>query len=279
MAGRRLRLLPVANPVLAQKPAPQKAAGETLTIDPAEMQKPWTGDLDGMIERRVIRVLTVNSKTFYFNDRGTLRGTVVEYYRLFEDELNKKLAAEKKLKDKNLKVKVFFIPLRRDQLLPALAAGKGDIVSANLTIDAGAPETGGLHVGQPGQRERDRRVGACLTEDRQRGRSLRPGSLRAQVVELLREPRCPQQEVRGGKEAAGQIEGSPRDAGGRGSARDAERRSRRARHRRQAQGRLLEADFPEAHRARQHRGSQPAATSGRRYAKEARSSRRHWTIS
>jgi hypothetical protein len=59
----------------------------TITIDPAGMQKPWSGDLDGMIERRVIRVLTVNSKTFYFHDRGTLRGTVVEFYRLFEDEL------------------------------------------------------------------------------------------------------------------------------------------------------------------------------------------------
>ena len=121
-------------PAFAQKPAPQKPAGETLTIDPAEIQKPWTGDLDGMIERRVIRVLTVNSKTFYFNDKGTLRGTVVEYYRIFEDELNKKLAAEGKLKNKNLKVKVYFIPFRRDQLLSALVAGKGDIVSANLTM-------------------------------------------------------------------------------------------------------------------------------------------------
>ena len=48
---------------LAQKAAPQEAVGEKLTIDAAEMQKPWTGDLDAMIERRVIRVLTVNSKT------------------------------------------------------------------------------------------------------------------------------------------------------------------------------------------------------------------------
>jgi membrane-bound lytic murein transglycosylase MltF len=123
-----------ANPVFAQKQAPQKAAGATLTIDPAELQKPWTGDLDGMIERRIIRVLTVNSKTFYFHDKGVLRGTTVEYYRLFEKELNKKLAAEKKLKNKNLKVHVYFIPMRRDQLLPALVAGKGDIAGANLTI-------------------------------------------------------------------------------------------------------------------------------------------------
>ena len=122
-----------AGPVFAQ-PAPQKAAGGTLTIDLAAMQKPWTGDLDGMIERRVIRVLTVNSKTFYFVDKGVQRGIAVDYFRLFEDELNKKLAADKKLKNKNLKVRVVFIPVRRDQLLPALAAGKGDIAAANLTI-------------------------------------------------------------------------------------------------------------------------------------------------
>ncbi len=120
--------------VLAQGQAPQKAAGETLTIDLAQEQKTWTGDLDGMIERRVIRVLTVNSKTFYFIDKGTERGTAVDLFRLFEGEFNKKLATENKLKNKNLKVRVVFIPLRRDQLLPGLAAGKGDIAAANLTI-------------------------------------------------------------------------------------------------------------------------------------------------
>ena len=130
----RLLVLTVRGTALAQTLAPQKAAGGTLTIDPAEMQKPWTGDLDGMIERRVIRVLTVNSKTFYFIDKGVQRGIAVDDFRLFEDELNKKLAAEKKLKNKNLKVRVVFIPVRRDQLLPALAAGKGDIAAANLTI-------------------------------------------------------------------------------------------------------------------------------------------------
>jgi membrane-bound lytic murein transglycosylase MltF len=121
-------------PVFGQQQAPPKAAGGILTIDLAAMQKPWTGDLDGMIERRVIRVLTVNSKTFYFHDKGTQRGTVVDFFRLFEDKINKKLAAENKLKDKNLKVRVVFIPLRRDQLLPGIAAGKGDIAAANLTI-------------------------------------------------------------------------------------------------------------------------------------------------
>jgi len=115
-------------------PAPAKTAGGTLSISTAEIQKPWTGDLDGMIERRLIRVLTVYSKTIYFADKGIERGTAFEYGRLFEQELNKKLAAEKKLKDKNLKVRVVFIPVRRDQLLSGLAAGKGDVAAASLTI-------------------------------------------------------------------------------------------------------------------------------------------------
>jgi len=36
----------IANPVLAQTQAPQKAAGGPLTID-LTAQKPWTGDLEG----------------------------------------------------------------------------------------------------------------------------------------------------------------------------------------------------------------------------------------
>ena len=48
--------------------ASEKPQSGKLTIDPGEMMKPWTGDLNGMIERRIIRVLTVYSKTFYFTD-------------------------------------------------------------------------------------------------------------------------------------------------------------------------------------------------------------------
>ena len=56
--------------------------------------------------------------------------------RLFEEDLNKRLAQEQKLKHKHLKVRVVFIPVARDELLPALAAGKGDIAASNLTITA-----------------------------------------------------------------------------------------------------------------------------------------------
>jgi membrane-bound lytic murein transglycosylase MltF len=90
--------------------------------------KPWTGDLDGMAERRMIRVLTTYSKTQYFIDRGTPRGTAYDQGKLLEEALNKKFAAG------HLTVNMQFVPLSRDELIPALLEGKGDVVMADLTV-------------------------------------------------------------------------------------------------------------------------------------------------
>ena len=62
-----------------------------LGLELSEITKPWTGDLDAMVERRMIRVLTAYSKTQYFIDNGTPRGTAYDQGKLLEDELNKKL--------------------------------------------------------------------------------------------------------------------------------------------------------------------------------------------
>jgi membrane-bound lytic murein transglycosylase MltF len=123
--------------VLSQQEPPANPSSASFSLDPALIEKPWTGDLDGMIQRGYIRILTVHSKTTYFADRGVLRGTVVDLARLFEDGLNRRLAAGKLLRNRNLKVRVVFIPIQRDQLLPSLAAGEGDIAAANLTITPG----------------------------------------------------------------------------------------------------------------------------------------------
>jgi len=94
----------------------------------AYLRQKFTGDLDGMVERRLIRVLVTYSKTNYFVDGGTQRGIVYEVFRLFEDELNKKL------KKKIVRIGVVFIPVARDELIPALLEGRGDIAAASLTI-------------------------------------------------------------------------------------------------------------------------------------------------
>jgi len=111
--------------------APQR---EELSLRPDEMLQPWKGDLDGMIDRRVIRVLTVYGKTFFSVNKGVQRGLTHDAFREFDDDLNRKLAKQGKLKSKHLRVQVIFVPVARDELLPALEAGKGDIAAANLTI-------------------------------------------------------------------------------------------------------------------------------------------------
>jgi membrane-bound lytic murein transglycosylase MltF len=117
-----------------QPKSSEKPQSRKLTVEPREIQKPWTGDLDGMVQRRIIRVLTVYSKTFYFTDKGTQRGVTYEAFQLFEQDLNKKLASAKTKKEKHLKVQVIFVPVARDELFSALVAGKGDVAAANLTI-------------------------------------------------------------------------------------------------------------------------------------------------
>ena len=93
-----------------------------------KLNEVWTGDFDGMAERRVIRVLVVHNKMLYFLDGATQRGTSYEGLKKFEKFVNKKL------KTRTLKINVVFIPVTRDKLLPALVKGLGDIAVANLTI-------------------------------------------------------------------------------------------------------------------------------------------------
>jgi len=73
-------------------------------------------------------MLVAYSKTFYFIDKGTQRGSTYELGMLLEKALNAGT------KDRARPIRVVFIPTSRDQLLPALAAGRGDIAAANLTI-------------------------------------------------------------------------------------------------------------------------------------------------
>jgi membrane-bound lytic murein transglycosylase MltF len=91
-------------------------------------QKTMLGDFDEMVQHGTIRALVVYSKTFYFLDRGRQHGISYEVLKEFEKFINKKL------KTKILKVQVVFIPVSRDELMPSLLNGLGDIAVANLTI-------------------------------------------------------------------------------------------------------------------------------------------------
>ena len=108
----------------AQAPMEKGRLGLAL----ADITRPWTGDLAGMVERRTIRVLTSYSRTQYFIDRGTPRGTAYDQGKLLEAAVNKAFGTG------HLTVNVQFVPMARDDLLRALVDGKGDLVMANLTV-------------------------------------------------------------------------------------------------------------------------------------------------
>jgi membrane-bound lytic murein transglycosylase MltF len=95
----------------------------------------YTDDLDGMLERRVIRVLTVYNPMLYFLDGATPRGIVHEAMQEFDKYINEKYKLGTR------KLNVVIIPVPRDQLLPRLTSGQGDIAIANLTITQQRLET------------------------------------------------------------------------------------------------------------------------------------------
>jgi membrane-bound lytic murein transglycosylase MltF len=118
---------PAQAPAKPPAKAPAKEKSE-LTLSPGAQAKPWTGDLDGMIKRRVIRVLVPYSKTFYFVDRAVQRGLSYDVTRLLERDLNNKL------KTGNIRLHVLCVPVARGEMIPYLLEGRGDIAMGNLTI-------------------------------------------------------------------------------------------------------------------------------------------------
>jgi len=92
--------------------------------------KEWKGDFDGMVKRRIIRVLVPYSRSLFFNDKGRERGITADYVRDFERHLNKKYAKELG----NRPITVYIVPTTRDRLFKHVVDGKGDIAAGNLTV-------------------------------------------------------------------------------------------------------------------------------------------------
>lgn len=124
----------------AQTPAPALAppsaqtAAQATSPPPKERHlnladKPWTGDFNAMMNRRMIRFLVPYSRTLYFIDKGRERGLSAELARDFERYINKKYAAQLGRRP----ITVYLIPTTRDKLLTNLTAGLGDISAGNLT--------------------------------------------------------------------------------------------------------------------------------------------------
>jgi membrane-bound lytic murein transglycosylase MltF len=122
-----------ATPAAAPEPdQPLPAVGSPYDALPpgarAKLEEPFTGDLDQMVARRLVRAGVPFNRTHYFVDAGQQRGIAYEALHNFEEALNTRL------KTGPLKVFVAFVPLPRDQMIPALTSGKVDLLAATLTV-------------------------------------------------------------------------------------------------------------------------------------------------
>ncbi|MCG3864519.1 MULTISPECIES: lytic transglycosylase F [unclassified Photobacterium] len=84
----------------------------------------YTGDLSALEKKRVVRVLVSADLGFYYIEDGLPKGIIAELLHHFELDIHKTYP----------KLNIQVIPVHRDQLIPFLIAGHGDLAVANLTI-------------------------------------------------------------------------------------------------------------------------------------------------
>jgi membrane-bound lytic murein transglycosylase MltF len=86
-----------------------------------------TDDLDKILEGRIIRVLVTFNRTNFFLRGEKLQGFEYELLKQYEKTLNEGRSR------KEFQTTMVFLPVSRDQLIPYLKEGKGDIAAASLT--------------------------------------------------------------------------------------------------------------------------------------------------
>jgi len=109
-------------------PPLQKAYDPSAWPLSSHLNKKYTDDLDGLVEKRHIRVLTTFNKTNFFVSGSRVYGFESSLLKDYEKSLNKEIGR------RELQVVLEFVPVPYDQLMPRLVEGFGDIVAAGLTI-------------------------------------------------------------------------------------------------------------------------------------------------
>lgn len=89
---------------------------------------PALGDLSAIRERGVLRALVTPSATDFFFDHGQVRGIQAEFLRELASRLDRGVRKEAQ------RLRVTYVPVPFNELLPALRAGRGDIAAAFLTV-------------------------------------------------------------------------------------------------------------------------------------------------
>jgi membrane-bound lytic murein transglycosylase MltF len=120
--------LPPRDPGTPEAAPPVDEPSQPPDAGTLEAMRKWTGDLDGMLERRHLRVLVIPDKMNFFFDGVNIRGVTYDGMKEFEAWVNRRFKRAK------TPVAFIFIPIRRDEILQALVDGRGDVAAAGLGI-------------------------------------------------------------------------------------------------------------------------------------------------
>jgi len=118
---------PASTSLLPNEAGATAGSGKGTLVLPTGFGK-RTGDLDEMAKGRSIRALVILNPVGFFYKAGRPQGIQFEALQEFEKFVNQKLKAGK------LPIKVIYLPMRPDQLEPALTQGLGDLIAQGVVI-------------------------------------------------------------------------------------------------------------------------------------------------
>ena len=145
------------------------------------VEKPFTGDFDEMVKRRVIRVGVTFNRTHYFIDKGQERGLTYESVKLFEKDLNADLKTGRLQGARGPRADAAGSAVHR------AAERQGRHGCRDGHDQARARKARRLLAADPHQRQRSRGHRARCAADRDTRRSRRPRGVRPEGERLLRE--------------------------------------------------------------------------------------------
>lgn len=120
--------VPARDPGGEPEPLVNPTTRDLLTSEFERLWQPWTGDLDAIVERRKLRVLIpIGGYQFYFHN-GRPRGATFEMLVRLEAFINEELGR------RNVRVYIVPIAVSREQLIPGLLEGHGDLIATDLTV-------------------------------------------------------------------------------------------------------------------------------------------------
>ncbi len=102
----------------------ERASAEASIV--ANALQSWTGDLDGMVERGMIRIAIPYGFTTYFIDGADQKGITYELAEQFGIYLKEQRDISG--------ITIVVIPARRDEVFPMLIDGRADVAAGTLTV-------------------------------------------------------------------------------------------------------------------------------------------------